>query len=301
VIVPIASSLLVAALGLTAPAMPLTSMSMGTSGSRDVLVTATAGFVDTTAPPQPVPAQGDLPVARSALGEQARAVIALDVPADAAGTTVTFRASGQPGSSYGTSSVLACRVIATWSPGTGQPLSAAPAVDCSGAVPVTGPGPWTFDLSHVLRAWAAGAPVLGIALVDGVSAVPDEITFNVVGAEHVGTMTPAVVTAPPAMPVPAPTPAAPAGAVGGHTSQLGLGRVAPPLVPAPSAAAVPMPETAAVAPVDAPVVAAARVSQLPLPLDGRVWLLLPVTVAFLLLLRRAVSAAADDAGDVVTA
>jgi hypothetical protein len=266
--------------------------------TRDVLVTATAGFVDATAPPQPVPAQGDLPVAHSALGEQARAVVALDVPADATAATVTFRASGQPGSSYGSAAVSVCRVMSAWKPGAGQALAMAPTVDCTGSAPVKA-APWTFDLAHILRAWAAGAPVLGIALVDNVSAAPAELTFNIVGAEHVGTVTLATPSAPRPSPAPAPAPAPdPAPVVDpGFSSypQLG-GSVLTPRVPV--APVVPVPAQVAPSPVLQPTSATALPA---LPVDPRVWLLLPVGVAFLLALRRAVSAAADDLTGVVTA
>jgi hypothetical protein len=284
--------LVAGAVALAGQTMPLASTGPA-AGSRDVLVTATAGFVDMTAPPQALPAQGDLAVARSALGEQARAVVALDIPPEAAAATVTFRASGQPGSSYGTSSVMVCRVTTAWSPGPGQPLASAPAIDCGGAAPVTGAGPWTFDLSHVLRAWAGGAPVLGIALVDDLSTAPAEITFNIVGAEHVGTMTSSAPTT--RLPTPAAAPAPPS-MVADYPPYPGLtsGLALPPVAPAPTVAVLPVP-TADTTTVLVPATAATATLPSPaLPLSPAGWLLLPLGAGFLLVLRRAVSAAADE-------
>jgi hypothetical protein len=303
-VVAVATPVVSAAPMTAADTVSVTSAASTASSDNEVRVTATAGYVDTTAPPQPVPAQGDLPVAHSAVGEQARAVVALDLPADATAATVTFRASGQPGSSYGTSSVSVCRVSAPWTPGAGQPLSSAPAVDCSGSAPVKGPGPWTFDLAHILRAWSSGAPVLGIALVDNVSAAPAEITFNIVGAERVGVMTPApAVTVPQPAPQPAPAPAPAPDPVaqpvsGGQAGYPGLGSQIVPAAPAPTVSVVP-PAVVAGGPRTQP---AAVVANLPaLPVDPAVWLLLPLGVGFFLLLRRAVSAAADELPAVVTA
>lgn len=297
----VSSLVVVGVVALAAPAAPLAASGSHPARSRDVLVTTTAGFVDPTAPPQPLPAQGDLPVAHSALGEQARAVVALDVPADAVAATVTFRASGQPGSSYGASSVSACRVTGAWSPGAGQALASAPAVDCTGAAPVTGSGPWTFDLSHILRAWGEGAPVLGIALVDTVSAAPAEITFNIVGAEHVGTTMSAAAAVPQPTPAPVPAPAPAPAEDAGFADHPALGTSATSVVPAPTVAAPPVPATVVAGPVELRTTARAAIGLPPRPVNPMVWFLLPVGVTFLLVLRRAVSAVADDAIEPVMA
>jgi hypothetical protein len=267
-----------------------------------VVVGATAGYVATTAAPQPAPAQGDLAVAHSALGEQARAVMALELPADVADLTVTFRASGQPAAAYGSPAVSACRVTSAWTPGPAQPLSTAPSVDCTGAAPVLA-APWTFDLSHIVRAWHDGAPVLGIALVDITSATPAQVTFNIIGTEHVGTFTrtpqaPGPTRQPEPVPTPAPQPAPqPAGGDGGSSyPALGSVQVPPPIVP--SLAVAPSP--VALGPTTAQ--RAALASPLdPLRVEPLVWLLLPLGVWAFLLLVRAVSSGADELSPVVTA
>jgi hypothetical protein len=266
------------------------------AAEQDVLVVATAGFVDQTAPPQPAPAQGDLAVARTALGEQARAVVLLDIPVDSTAATVTFRASGQPGSSYGTSSVSACRVTAPWKPGAGQAMSAAPSIDCTGAVPVVAGGAWTFDLGPMVKAWAEGAPSLGIALVDATSLAPAEVTFNIVGSEHVGTYVgPDPVVSPPPAPTPAPQPAPEPAVRPVVLPQLGPvqePQVTPVLQPpvAPPAVAPAVPRARPVA-----VVAAFT----PLRVRPELWLLLPFVLAFLVALRRATSADADGPWELV--
>jgi len=266
--------------------------------SQVLRATATASFVGTTAPPQPAQAQGDLQVARSALGTQAIAVLGIDVHTDATAASITLRTSGQPGSSYGSSSVSACRVTAAWSPGASQPMAKAPTFDCTNVAPVAGgTGTWTFDLEPLLPAWQQGAPNLGVALVDTVSAVPAEVTFNVIASEPIGT---AAVAVDETRVMPSPTPAAapPPRVVGDSRHGLtDLPQEMPTAASAPGPALPPV--LAAPAGITRPV--AQAIALRPTRVRAGVWFLIPLSLVLLVGLIRVTSASADGFGRQVTA
>jgi hypothetical protein len=283
-----------AAVGLVVGAVLLPGAPARADTSVPVMVVATAAFTSTSAAPAPLAAQGDLTVARSALGEQARALLALDLPVGARSATVTLRQASQTTSSYGTSSISACRVLAPWKPGVGQPLEKAPALDCTSAVPVSA-APWTFDLSPVLRAWSDGQPQLGIALVDTDSVAPAEMSLNVLAGEKVGTADIASSASPlAAMPSALPQPVPVTDPVGASSSP----SVPVPARPQPAGNPASVPRVAAAPP---PTAAASGVVTVqagfiaPLPLRPAVWLLLPLVVWIFVALVRAVSVESDAA------
>jgi hypothetical protein len=262
-----------------------------TAKTLDVRVVATATYEATTDTPRATTTDGELPVARTPVGEQARSVLSFDVPASATAGQISLAVESRADQEYGSPLVSLCPLTATWQPGTGrQALSAAPAYTCSGVNPVAVTSTTAvFDLHPALAYWQLGHPSFGLALVmDADSTAPEKIVFNAIATQVVGTAT-----------VPVGTPSHP-GATGGGAS-------APAAMPSTPTAAMPPPSlstasgtTTAEMPGQPPVLAPApattpvAVAQpAALPVSGNAWLLLPGGVLLLVGVGRTLSGAGD--------
>jgi hypothetical protein len=279
----------------TAAAVVLPAHAVGAGAqSLEIRVTATASYAARTDTPQATTADGDLPVARSALGEQARSVLSLDVPTNATSGSITIAAGTRADQYYGTPAVLLCPVTAAWKPGTGQDIATAPAYACTAAKPVSDAmASWTFDLGPALAYWHSGHPAFGLALVmDAATQAPEKVVFNVVASTVVGT---AVVPPTTVAPTTAPSGADTTAATTSPTSD------AAPVptdgtIPATGGVTQPVPLVAQ-SPVVAPVPRSSPVAAIGVPAASRVaanvWLLLPGGVLVFLAIARTLAGVSD--------
>jgi hypothetical protein len=253
------------ALLLTAPAQAASTSSTTVKDVAEAWYAASPIDVCTTplgCPPQQVPTSpypaGSLHVGVAGGRETARSYVQPDLSQLPPGATLVrgvmtlhVDTSGTDGTlSPASAKILACLVTAPIPDGTQGSTSKPPAVDCTtSAKPTYGAKAqvFTLDLTTFLRAWTAGKPQLGIALVPNETEVGQTDAWHVTieGRKQAGAkpatstisyrpappvdLGPTSVTPPPA-PVPQPVAPAPAPELPPPTTTLGSGPAPAPVV-----------------------------------------------------------------------